>query len=63
MERKFCSMHQHLSVLHICVQGNHFEQPSARAFDALLDGRFKYFNLETDFKTYVVDGEVHIAQV
>jgi hypothetical protein len=56
-------MHQHLSVLHICVQGNHFEQPSARAFDALLDGRFKYFNLETDFKTYVVDGEVHIAQV
>lgn len=43
--------------------GNKFDQPSAKCFHELFDGRFKYLALDCDFKTYIVDGEYHIAQV
>jgi Ran GTPase-activating protein (RanGAP) involved in mRNA processing and transport len=43
--------------------GNKFDQPSMRCFHDLFDGRFKYLDLDCDFKTYIVDGDYHIAQV
>jgi len=44
--------------------GNRFDQPSAKCFHELFEGRFKYLQtaFDCDFKIYVVDGEYHIAQ-
>ncbi len=43
--------------------GNHFGVESASIFHELFEGRFKYFELSSDFKPYLVDGQVYISHV
>merc|ERR1711865_1254286 len=56
-------MEQNQVLTQLRLWGNKFDQPSAQDFHALSEGRFKYLALDCDFKTYIVDGEYHIAQV
>jgi len=56
-------MEQNQVLTQLRLWGNKFDQPSAQDFHALFEGRFKYLALDCDFKTYIVDGEYHIAQV
>ena len=44
-------------------QGNHFGPKSKAAFHKLFEGRLKYMPISIDFKSYIVDGEVHLAKV
>jgi hypothetical protein len=47
----------------LLLWGNDFGVESSSIFLDLFEGRFKYFEWVTDFRPYVVDGEVHISHV
>ena len=50
------------SLVELRLWGNDFGQPSAAMFHSLADRRFKYLDVNTDIRTNIVDGVVHVAQ-
>lgn len=50
-------------IMRLSLWGNNFGRKSKEAFHSLFEGRLKYMPIEIDFKSYLVDGEVHLAKV
>lgn len=51
------------TIMQLALWGNHFGAKAKAAFHRLFEGRLKYMPIDIDFKSYLVDGEVHLAKV